>query len=163
MPKGIPNAKTVKTGNSSTDANDLKNRLKPTTLNHIYYFDSQGDGRYREVAIVKQDQNPNGTIRSIYYIDIALLDNVDKGRLKSIVSNRHADKYPLWDLMSQSQLSNGKNALDYFHQMTKVEHGVGAVNTGFGGGLAGVAVENNSIIGSEFSDPTSASLETQGA
>ena len=152
MARGIPNQK-----------KGLEDRLKPTSLNHIYYFDMLGDGRFREVAVVKVDKNENGTTRSVYYIDIALLDTVDKGRLKSIVTNRHADKYELWDLLSQSTLSNGKNALDYFHQLTKVEHGAGAVNTGFSGGLAGVAVQDAQVVGSEFSDPTSAALDTQAA
>lgn len=153
MPRGIPNSKAAVKG--------LEDRLKPTNLNHIYYFDQMGDGRLREIAVVKQDKNPDGTIRSLHYIDVALLDNIDKGRLKAIVVNRHADKYELWDLMSQSTLSNGKNALDYFHQLTKVEAGVGAVNTGFSGGLASVAVQGDGIVGAEFSDPTSASLDTQ--
>lgn len=153
MPRGIPNAK----------AKGLEERLKPTGLNHVYYYDQLGDGRLREIAVVKQEKNQDGTVRSLHYIDVALLDNIDKGRLKAIVTNRHADKYELWDLMSQSTLSNGKNALDYFHQLTKVEHGAGAVNTGFGGGLAGIAAQSEGIVGSEFSDPTSAALETQSA
>lgn len=139
----------------------IETRLKKTNLNHIYHFDILNDGRYREVAVVKLDKLPDNSIRSIFYIDVALLDLVDKGRLKAIVTNRHADKYELWDLMAQTQLSNGKNALDYFHQVTKVEHGAGSVTTGFSGGLAGVNVEGNGIIGSEFSDPTSASLDSQ--
>ena len=154
MARGIPNAKPAK---------GLEERLKPTGLNHIYYFDMVGDGRLREVAVVKQDKNKDGTVRSVYYIDVMLLDNVDKGRLKSIITNRHADKYELWDLLSQATLSNGKNALDYFHQLTKVEHGVGAVNTGFGGGLAGIQAQGSDVVGSEFSDPTSAALDTQPA
>jgi hypothetical protein len=154
MARGIPNPKQQK---------GLEERLTPTSMNHIFNFDQLGDGRLREVAVVKVDKNKDGTIRSVYYIDVALLDNIDKGRLKSIVTNRHSDKYELWDLLSQSTLSNGKNALDYFHQLTKVEHGVGAVNTGFGGGLAGVQAQNESIVGSEFSDPTSASLDTQAS
>jgi hypothetical protein len=79
------------------------------------------------------------------------------------VTSRHADKYELWDLLSQSTLSNGKNALDYFHQLTKVEHGQGAVTTGFSASLANVPTQGESIVGSEFSDPTSAALDTQAA
>lgn len=155
MARGTPNVK--------QEAKGLETRLKPTGLNHIYYFDVAGDGRLREVAVVKMAKLPDGTVQSVYYIDVALLDNVDKGRLKAIVTNRHADKYELWDLLSQNTLSNGKNALDYFHQLTKVENGPGAVNTGFSGGLAGVAPEGSSVIGSECSDPQSAALDTQPA
>lgn len=155
MARGIPNMKAT-----SEKVQGLESRLKTTTLHHIYYFDVQGDGRLREVAVVKMDKNQDGTVRSVYYIDIALLDNVDKGRLKSIVTNMHANKYELWDLLAQNTLSNGKNALDYFHQLTRVEHGPGAVNTGFAGGLAGVRAESGQVVGSEFSDPASASLDT---
>jgi len=153
MTKGIPTVKTA----------GLETRLKPTGLNHIFYFDVTGDSRLREVAVVKLDKNPDTSVRSVYYIDVALLDNFDKGRLKSIVTNRHADKYELWDLLAQSTLSNGKNGLDYFHQLVRVVHGEGATNTGMGGGLAGVKLESSDVIGAEFSDPTSASLDTQAA
>jgi hypothetical protein len=139
----------------------LEVRLRPTGMNHIYNFDVLGDGRFREVAVVKMVKAQDGSVRSVYYIDVMLLDNIDKGRIKGIITNRHADKYELWDLMSQSTLNNGKNALDYFHQLTRVEHGKGAINTGFGGGLANARIEGSSMVGSEFSDPTSAALDTQ--
>lgn len=141
----------------------LESRIKPTGMNHIVYFDMLDDGRFREVALVKMDKNKDGTIRSIYYIDVALLDNIDKGRLKSIVTNQHANKYELWDLLAQNTLSNGKNALDYFHQLTRVIHGVGAVNTGLAGGIASARAESSVMIGSEFSPPDSASLDGQPA
>jgi hypothetical protein len=141
----------------------LEARIKPTGMNHIVYFDINDDGRLREVALVKMDKNQDGTVRSVYYIDVALLDNIDKGRLKSIVTNQHADKYQLWDLLSQQTLSNGKNALDYFHQLTRVTHGVGAVTGGAGGGIASAHAESSSVIGSEFSPPDSASLDGQPA
>jgi hypothetical protein len=153
MARGIPNVKT----------NGIETRLKPTGMNHVYYFDQLGDGRLKEVAVVKIDKDDSGKILSLYYIDVGLLDITDKGRLKTIITSRHADKYALWDLLSQNTLSNGKNALDYFHQLTKVEHGQGAVTTAFTGGLANVPSQGNSIIGSEFSDPASAALDTQTA
>jgi hypothetical protein len=153
MARGIPNAK----------QKGLEDRLKPTGMQHIFYFDALGDGRLKEVAVVKMDRTKDGSVLSVYYIDVSLLDNIDKGRLKTIVTSRHADKYELWDLLSQSTLSNGKNALDYFHQLTKVEHGQGAVTTGFSASLANVPTQGESIVGSEFSDPTSAALDTQAA
>ena len=148
-------AKVVKAG--------LETRIKPTGMNHIVYFDIADDERYREVALVKMDKNKDNTVRSVYYIDVALLDNIDKGRLKSIVTNQHANKYELWDLLAQNTLSNGKNGLDYFHQLTRVVHGLGAVNTGFEGGIAGARAEGNSIVGSEFSPPDSGSMDGQPA
>jgi len=92
-----------------------------------------------------------------------LLDNIDKGRLKSIVTNQHANKYELWDLLSQNTLSNGKNALDYFHQLTRVVHGPGAVNTSFEGGIASAKSESGMVVGSDFSDPSSGSFDGQPA
>jgi hypothetical protein len=141
----------------------LETRMKPTGMNHIVFFDIQDDGRLREVALVRAVKREDGTIQSIYYIDVALLDNIDKGRLKAIVTNQHANKYELWDLLSQNTLSNGKNALDYFHQLTRVVHGVGAVNTSMSGGIAGARAESSTVIGSEFSPPDSGSLDGQPA
>lgn len=143
------------------DPNRLENRLRKTNLNHIFNFDVIGDGRWREVAVVKLDKNPDNSIRAVYYIDVALLDQVDKGRLKGLITNRHADKYELWDIMSQNTLSNGKNALDYFHQLVKTAHGIGAVNTDLNGGLAAVPTEASDMIGAGFTDPSSAALDTQ--
>lgn len=142
------------------NAKGLGPRLKSTSMNHIFYFDVEGDGRLREVAVVKAAKAQDGSVQSIYYIDIALLDSVDKGRLKALVTGTHADKYELWDLMSQQPLNNGKNALDYFHQLVKTVHGPGATNTALGGGLAGVRAEGTAMVGSEFGDPAGASLES---
>lgn len=139
----------------------LETRLKKTTLNHIFLFDILGDGRFREIAAVKMEKNTDGTIRSIHYIDIALLDNIDKGRLKRIITGVHSNKYELWDLLSQDTLDNGKNSLDYFHQMVKIERGIGAVNTSMGGGLLNIKAEKSKMIGSEFTDVKSGSLDTQ--
>ena len=138
----------------------LEARLRPTGMNHIFYFDVENDGRLREVAVVKAAKAPDGTIQSVYYVDIALLDDVDKGRLKALVTGQHADKYELWDLMSQQPLNNGKNALDYFHQLVKTVHGPGATNTALGGGLMGVRAEGSSMVGAEFTDPKGATLES---
>ena len=138
----------------------LEARLRPTSLNHVFFFDIEGDGRLREVAVVKAAKAHDGTVQSVYYVDIALLDNVDKGRLKGLVTGQHADKYELWDLMSQQQLNNGKNALDYFHQLVRTVHGPGATNTSLGGGLAGVRAESSAMVGAEFTDPTGATLES---
>lgn len=148
----------VKRKDESKEDAGLETRLIKTGMNHIYNFDVLGDGRYRQVAVVKLAKNPDGSVRSVYYIDVGLLDNIDKGRIKAIITGRHADKYELWDLLSQNTLSNGKNGLDYFHQLTRVEHGKGALVSGgsSGGGLEGVMAESSQIVGSEFSDPTSA-------
>jgi hypothetical protein len=136
----------------------LESRLKPTSMNHIFFLDVEGDNRLREVAVSKIIKDHEGRIVELRYIDIALLDAVDKGRLKGIVTGLHADKYELWALLDQQRLNNGMMALDYFHQVTKILRGPGATNTALGGGLAGVQIERQAIVGSEFSDPESAVL-----
>ena len=170
MPRGIPNTRATEAApalaapaQAVKRTPGLERRLSPTTLHHIYNFDIQGDGRVREVAVVKMVKNQEGSVVSVHYIDIQLMDNIDKGRIKSAVTNVHADKYQLWDLLSQIKLSNGKNGLDYFHQVTRIVNGPGAVNTAMGGGLATVGVEGNFMVGADFSDPSSGSINSQEA
>lgn len=126
-----------------------------TPFQHVFLVDINDNGQLREVAIVKEDANG-----SLYYVDIMSMDNFDKARLKKIVTSQHADKYPLWDLMSQTTLSNGKNALDYFHQLVRVKYAAGHVNTGMGGGLAGpLPRETGNVIGTGFTDPGSGTID----
>lgn len=126
---------------------------QPTHFKHVYLVDINDDGQLFEVAVVKEDPASG----SLIYINIALLDNTDKARLKKIVSSVHADKYALWELMSQERLPNGYNALDYFHQMVRIKNAPGYVNTSMGGGLLGVRPESASIAGG-FTNPDQASL-----
>jgi hypothetical protein len=112
------------------------------------------DGVLEEIAVVKR-----GADGTLHYIDIAPLDPIDKARLKRIVSSQHADKYPLWELLAQSKLENGVNALDFFHSnLVKVKRGTGSKSTQFGGGLATAPSISQQMPGSEFSDPTEAVL-----
>lgn len=143
----------------------IQERLKKTNLNHVFLFDVNNDGAFREIAVVKivrSGPKEDDDIVTMHYIDVASLDNIDKGRLKAIVTSPHADKYELWDLMSQphSVLNNGKNALDYFHQLVRIARGPGSINTSMGGGLAGVKAESNTIIGTGFTDPRSGTIES---
>jgi hypothetical protein len=82
---------------------------------HIEFLDLNNDGVFIECAIMKR--TPEG---AVHYIDISLLDNIDKSRLLKIVTNRLAETFELWDLMSQLTLNNGMNALKYFHQLTNI-------------------------------------------
>ena len=84
--------------------------LQPTSLPHVYLCDIDDSGLLKEILVVKKFKD--GTI---YYVDIDPLHSIDKGRIKKIVSSQHADKYECWELLSQSKLSNGMNALDFFH------------------------------------------------
>jgi hypothetical protein len=126
----------------------------PTPFKHVFLVDINDNGQLREVALVKEEANG-----SLIYIDIASLDIIDKGRLKKFVSSMHADKYPLWELMSLDRLSNGVNGLDYFHQMCRTKYAPGHVNTAMGGGLSSVRSEGNSAMpGANFSDPNSGTI-----
>jgi hypothetical protein len=122
-----------------------------TDLRHIYVIDWNDDGLLKEFAVVME--TPDG---SIWGIEIEKLHPIDKRRLKKVISSIHADKYELWELLSQSTLSNGMNALDFFHaNYVKVKRPRGAV---VGGGLASIQLDSEpeAMIGSSFSDPRGA-------
>jgi hypothetical protein len=129
-------------------------RKIPTPFKHVFLVDVNDNGQLREVALIKEEANG-----SLIYIDIASLDIIDKGRLKKFVTSQHADKYPLWELMSMDRLSNGVNGLDYFHQMARTKYAPGHVNTAMGGGLASVRGETAGMPGAAFSDPGSATID----
>ena len=82
---------------------------------HVRWIDLKGNGIMIECAVLKQDQ-----IGNIYYIEIPALDDIDRGRLVKILTNRNSRSFELWDLMSQITLNNGINSLDYFHQLVRV-------------------------------------------
>ena len=127
-----------------------------TNLNHVYLIDWNDDGMLKEIAIVMEA--PDG---SIYGIEVDKLHPIDKARLKKFLISVHSDKYPLWELLSQGQLNNGINPLDFFHMnYVKIKRPRGAI---LGGGLATVEVTYGSdkVIGSEFSDPRGAQVSTE--
>lgn len=82
---------------------------------HVEWIDLKGNGVLVECAIMRKDEFGN-----MYYVEIPALDTIDKTRLVRILTNRNANSFPLWDLMSQITLNNGVNALTYFHQLVKV-------------------------------------------
>jgi hypothetical protein len=82
---------------------------------HIEWIDLNGNNVVTECAILKKDPEGN-----IYFFTLNSLDLIDKKRLLDIVTNRNANMYELWDLMSQITMRNGVNALVYFHQLAKV-------------------------------------------
>ncbi|WP_407304233.1 hypothetical protein [Acinetobacter sp.] len=132
-----------------------KIELRPTDLKHVFLCDWNDDGLLKEIAVVMEA--PDG---SIYGIEVDKLHPIDKGRLKKFLVSVHADKYPLWELLSQGQLNNGINPLDFFHtNYVRIKRPRGAI---LGGGLASVEVYNNDqIIGSKFSDPRGATIATE--
>jgi hypothetical protein len=120
---------------------------RPTDLRHVFLVDWNDDGLWKEIAVVMEA--PDG---SIYGIEVDKLHPIDKGRLKKFLVSMHADKYPLWELLSQGKLNNGVNPLDFFHMnYVKVKRPKGAI---LGGGLASIEVYGSDRqIGAEFSDP----------
>ena len=90
-------------------------QIRPTQLPHVAYMDIHGNGIMSECAIMRKDNLGN-----IYYFEVKTMDNIDKQRLLKIVQDRNATSFELWDLMSQKTLGNGMNALNYFHQYTKI-------------------------------------------
>jgi len=83
---------------------------------HLEWLDLQQNGVLTECAVMKKDPNGN-----IYHFSVASLDAIDKNRLRNILTGRNSANFPLWDLMQQVTLGNGVNALDYFHQLVKVQ------------------------------------------
>lgn len=128
--------------------------LQPTSLPHVFLCDVDDSGLLKEILVVKKFKDG-----SIYYIDIDPLHNIDKGRIKKIVSSQHADKYECWELLSQARLSNGMNALDFFHSnCVRVKRPRGArASTG---SLANVAAyASDKMVGSDFVNPAEAQLD----
>lgn len=122
---------------------------RPTTLQHVFLIDWDDRGILKEIAVVKED-----TDGTIYGIEVDKLHPIDKSRLKKIVTNQHADKYPLWEIMSQITLKNGYNALDFFHSnYVKVKRVKGSI---IAGGLADVSIDQDErMVGAGFTDPRS--------
>lgn len=128
--------------------------LTKTSLPHIFLCDVDSSGLLKEIMLVKKFKD--GTI---CYIEIDTLHQIDKVRIKKIVSSQHADKYEAWELLSQAKLSNGMNALDFFHAnnvRTLRPKGARAAS----GGLETVeAYGSDKVIGSEFVNPAEATLD----
>ncbi len=121
---------------------------RATDLRHVWLIDWNDDGILKEIAVVKESED--GTL---FGIEVEKLHPIDKARLKKVITSVHADKYPLWELLSQGRLNNGMNALDFFHaNYVKVKRPRGAV---IGGGLASISVDadDGKLIGSQFADP----------
>ena len=131
----------------ATQQAPAKIEKRRTDLEHVWLIDWNDDGILKEIAVVMEA--PDGTI---YGIEVDKLHPIDKGRLKKFIVSIHADKYPLWELLSQGQLNNGINPLDFFHMnYVRIKRPRGAV---LGGGLASVQVYGeDKQIGSQFSDP----------
>jgi len=82
---------------------------------HTKWIDLKNDGVMNECAVLKEDGFGN-----IYYIEIPALDNIDRDRIARMLTSPRSNEIPLWEIMGNTQLRNGMNGLDYFHQLVKV-------------------------------------------
>lgn len=85
-----------------------------TKIPHVYRIDLENDGLAHECAVISTDRYGN-----TYYLKIADLDGIDRTRIGKILQHRYIKQLPLWDVMSQTTLKNGMNALEYFQQLVK--------------------------------------------
>ncbi len=90
---------------------------------HIGWIDLKGDGTQQEIAVLKVDPENE----DIYFIAINDLDDIDRRRLIKVLKTPNALNYPLWELMANNTLSNGQNALDFFHQLVKIRTHSGTI------------------------------------
>ena len=126
---------------------------------HVEWLDLHQNGVLTECAVMKKDSNGN-----IYHFSIAALDDVDKNRLRNILVSRNAANFHLWDLMEQVTLGNGVNALEYFHQLVKVQTPGGAIIDPMQGriGAAG-QVTTQAHATAQVAQPTATAQVTESA
>lgn len=89
--------------------------LQPSKYPHVYWIDLHNNGVMHEIIVVTKDGNGN-----IWYIPMNTLDAIDKRRIFKLVTDRSATLMPLYDVMYNTRLGNGCNALEYFNQLTKL-------------------------------------------
>jgi hypothetical protein len=127
---------------------------RATDLPHIFLIDWDDTGILREVAVVAEFAD--GTINGIL---VDTLHQIDKARLKKVISSIHANKYALWELMSQARLSNGLNCLDYMHKnFIRQKRPKGARMHQDSLSSLNVRISDN-LIGSEFANPAEVNLD----
>lgn len=128
--------------------------LQPTNLPHVFLCDIDDSGLLKEILLVKKFKDG-----SIYFVEIDPLHPIDKSRIKKIVTSQHADKYECWELLSNARLSNGMNALDFFHTnnvKTKRPRGAKASNNSLENA---VTYGSDNMIGADFVNPAEAQLD----
>lgn len=113
------------------------------------------DGVLQEVLVMKEDVT-NG---DLYFIKVQHLDRIDKDRFLRVLKRRDANRYELWDLLSQVTLPNGQNALVLYHQLVRVLHANGKTSMpghGFGIGSTGPTSLSKELYGQEAAVPEAA-------
>ena len=109
---------------------------KHDSLPHVEWVDLGDNGVAIELVVVKRDPTNN----DLYFIKTEDMDEIDRRRLVNILKKRDAAKYQLWDLLSNTTLGNGENALDFFHQLVRVKTASGQILVP-GTGRAGVVMK----------------------
>lgn len=129
--------------------------LQQTSLPHVFLCDVDDTGLLKEILLVKKFND--GTL---YYVDIGALHNIDKSRIKKIVTSQHATKYECYELLAQSTLSNGCNALDFFHSNNvKVKRPRGALASHTSGLATVSSYADDKMIGEGFVNPAEGELD----
>lgn len=89
---------------------------------HVALMDINGDGILKEIVVMGIGANGD-----VHFIPVDHLDTIDIDRLRAVLKKRNADDYPLWDLLSNTTLANGVNALEFFDQFVLTKLNTGAV------------------------------------
>ena len=90
---------------------------------HVRSVDLTGNGVAKEILVMNEDLS-NG---DIYFIPVEHLDEIDRARVLTMLRHRDAASCPLWEVMSNTTLKNGQNALIFFHQLVKVRTAAGQI------------------------------------
>lgn len=96
---------------------------KHDSLPHVEWVDLEENGVAVEIIVMKRDKRNN----DLYFIKTEELDEIDRRRLNQILRKRDAGKYELWDLLDNTILGNGENALEFFHQLVRVRTDSGQI------------------------------------
>lgn len=90
-------------------------RFQASKFSHVYWADIKGNGLIEEVVVIAHA--PNGTV---WFVPVNSLDHIDRARMFRLINDRTSTMLPLYEIMSHTRLNNGVNALEYFHQITKM-------------------------------------------
>lgn len=97
--------------------------MEQQTYHHYVSMDLYGNGVAHDILLMKEDKE----VGDVYFIKVEDLDDIDRARVRQILTRRNANTMPLWDVMSQVTLRNGMNALTYFNQLVKVRTASGQI------------------------------------
>jgi len=140
---------------TSRKSASTKVEKKATNLKHIFLIDIDDTGLLRECAVVNEFDDG-----SLAYILIDTLHPIDKARLKKVVTSQHADKYPLYELLSHAKFSNGLNGLDYMHtNFVKMKRPKGARLTQDTLSSINSNLASDTFIGSDFANPAEVNMD----